>query len=565
MKNKFTDFIKSPLFRKILAATAVTATAAAAAAVAAKVVKNRRAALGEMPKGTLPRAKNIYITGDSISALAAAAYLIKDGGYDGSSIHIYGSPKTAPDEEYGSIGNVYYKLMHDIAASTDDGVSVCDIIDNNTFAPEPTVKLLDGSGKVRALDITPDRNTLKAINKALKKLTSGDELSNASISEYFADMREIFDTDLFDFIEMSFGICDTHKASEFVKRAEQVLADAPSTGFYDTLYYDFSTAQALTSYLAANGADLHPVAEVTSIDIDNDRVGAIHLTDDGTRMTIYLNAEDKVIFTAGNIFDNISDGSASETAPLIEEVAPSLPLWAQAATGADGFGIPEILFENVGDSMEFSIVDNDNFLINRICNIIDETPEHGVSLLLTGSNWRMKLTAESICSVAASDEEVYSTASDAADTAGIDVSELTDEDISAAADIAAEPVNSCITVKGMYCSSYGNFVEKPMRECSGTELLYELCGHLGIIEEWENILKNISIIEVTNIPYKTAPMSVVPEHTRPELQACENCFCIGGFMENSAPAATLEQEIVSAKNAAYALMGIKEKKSFFGF
>lgn len=522
---------KKSLLRKILIFGAITAAASAAALLAYKGIKRHRALLTDSPRSTLPRAKNIYITGDSIAALAAAAYLVKDGGYDGHSIHVYGSPTSVLNEEYGSIGEVYYELMKDIDAADENGMSICDIIDNSLFTPDPTVKILDGSHRVRALDISADRATLKAVNKALKKMAGGDKLNDVSIAQYFDDMREIFETDLYDFIEMTFGIRDEYKASEFIKRAEQLLTTACVTGFYDTLYYEFSTAEILRKYLMENGVDFHENAEITNFDIDNNHVNAIHLLDNDARMTIYLNAEDRVIFTAGNILDNRSEGSFSETAALVESVPPSMPLWAQAASCDDNFGIPELVFENAGDSMEFTIVDSTAFLTNKLCELTSSVPENGISLLLTGSNWRMKLSVEPVLDLENDSEE---------------------------ADFAPT-----ILVKGMYCSSYGNFIDKSMRECTGSELLYELCGHLGIIDEWENILENITIIDTVNHPFKTATMAASPRHTRPELMPCDNCYCIGGFMENEAPAATLEQEIISAKKATYALMGIKEKKGLF--
>ena len=558
MKNKFKDFFTSKLFKKLLLAGAVTAGATAAATVAVKTVKKRRGMPLSGGKGTLPHAKNVYITGNSIAALAAAAYLIKDGGYDGSSIHIYGSPAhSALNEEYGSVGEVFTSLMRDIDAVTDEGVSICDIIENSAFTPEPTVKIMDGSGNIRVLDISPSRTVLKAVNKALKSFEAG-KLDEISIREYFAGMSEIFDTDLFSFIEMSFGIRDEHKASEFAKRAEQVLVISPQTGFYDTLYYEFSAKDALEQYLTENGADYHANAEVTGIEIVDDSVNAIHLNDNGTRMTIYLNKDDCLMFTAGNISDNRSEGSASTSAPLIEEIPPSLSLWSQAALNSDNFGIPELILADCPDSMELSIVDENNYLTKRICELTSSDAEEGISLLLTGSNWRMKLSAEGLSSLYGSNEDLDKAINDAAEVSdGADVSDLTDEDIAAAEYIAAQTVTGCITVKGMYCGSYDNFVDKPMRECTGTELLYELCCHLGIIDEWEEILRNIKLMMVVNYPYKTAPLATMQKHTTPELHPCSNCYCIGGFMETSAPACTLEQEVLSAKLAAYSLIGVK--------
>lgn len=554
MNDKTKKFLSSPLFKKLLFAGAVTAGAAAAAVTANKIKKN-----GSLSKSrhSMPKAKNIYITANSIAALAAAAYLIKDGGYDAGSVHIYGSPRNnAFNEDYGSIGKNFISLMKDINAVTDDGLDICDMIENASFAPEPTVKTIDSAGNVHILDISPSRSVLKAINKAVKKL-SDKQLDEISIREYFADTPELFDSDLFAFIEMTFGLRDEHMASEFAKRAEQVLVLSPQTGFYDTLYYDFSAVDVLEAYLKDNGADLHENATVTGFDINDGFANAIHLTDDGTRMTIYLNRDDCLFFSAGNISDNRSEGSSNECACVIESVPPSFPLWSKTATGNDRFGLPELILADCPESTELSIVDSNGYLTGKISELTDSVPEHGFSLLLTDSSWRMKLSCEPPSVIDGDTDTAIANATDSTD--GADCGDLTDEDIEAAREIASRPITPCINVKGVYCEALGNYVNKSMRECSGKEILYELCCHLGLIEDWDNISKNAKITITVNYPYKTAPIATVQENTLPETHPCENCYCIGSFTKTSAPSCSLEQEVLSAKKAVYELLGIKKK------
>lgn len=144
-------------------------------------------------------------------------------------------------------------------------------------------------------------------------------------------------------------------------------------------------------------------------------------------------------------------------------------------------------------------------------------------------------------------------------TDGADVCDLTDEDIEAAREIAARHVTPCVNIKGVYCDIIGCYVDKTMRECSGQEILYELCSYLGIIDDWDNISKNTKVTMTVNYPYKTAPLATAQEHTLPEIHPCENCCCIGSFTKTNAPSCSLEQEVLSAKKAVYDLLGIKKK------
>ncbi len=554
MKDKTKKFLSSPLLKKLLLAGAVTAGATAAAVAVKKIKEN---GLPTKSRQCIPKAKNVYITANSVSALAAAAYLIKDGGYDASSVHVYGSPaNSAFNEDYGSIGTHFMSLMKEISAASDDGLDICDIIENATFAPEPTVKTVDNAGNVRMLDIAPSHTVLKAINKAIRNLRD-NELDEMSIREYFASHGELFDSDLFAFIEMTFGLRDEHKASEFAKRAEQVLVSSPQTGFYDTLYYEFSAVDALTAYLKNNGVDLHENAQVTGLDINDGFANAIHLTDDGTRMTIYLNRDDYVFFSAGNIGDNRSEGSGGECAEVIEAVPPSLPLWSKLATNSDNFGLPELILADCAELTEVSVVDNNGYLTNKLCELTNSVAEHGISLLLTQSNWHMKVTAEPITVLDGDTDTALNNATSGTD--GENVCDLTDEDIKAARELAAQPVTPCINIKGVYCDIVGCYVDKTMRECSGKEVLYELCSYLGIIDDWDNISKNTSVAMTVNYPYKTAPYATAREHTLPEMHPCENCYCIGSFTKTNAPSGSLEQEVLSAKKAVYDLLGIKKK------
>jgi oleate hydratase len=286
--------------------------------------------------------------------------------------------------------------MAAIDAHTDDDFCIDTLLDNMSYSAVPEVKVIDIASGVRDLELKPDKAVLKVLAKALKKLSSSsaDELDNTSIAEYFADVPRFFESDLFSFIEMTFGIKAEHKVKEFLERVEQLITYAPKAGLYDTLYYDFSVVSVLEDYLEENGVKILRNAELTGADIENNAVSAIHLIDDGTRMTIYLNKEDLVILNAGDPADNRSEGSFGECAPMIEDAPQSSVLWSDLASKDDSFGIPELFFEDPANSTEFSIVDNNGYLLKKICAFLGCKPDNGVSALFEASNWRMKLTSE---------------------------------------------------------------------------------------------------------------------------------------------------------------------------
>lgn len=555
----------TPMFKKIMAVGTVIAAAAVAVA-AVSAVKKRRELFEGNERKNLNRAKNVYVSGNSIASLAVAAYLIKDGNYSGKSIHIFGIPAAVPSEEYGSLGICAREMLRDIEARTDDDFSVDTMLDNIGYAASPEVKVIDADGNVRGLAIKPDKAMLKALSRTMKKLASADakELNELSVVECFGETEGFVDSDLFAFIEMTFGIRADNKVSEFLARVEQLATYAPNAGLYDTLYYDFSILSSLEEYLEENGVDLHRSAEITGIEAADNRVNAVHIIDDGTKMTIYLNKEDVVVLDTGSVFDGVSEGSINATAPILENAPQSMELWVDAAAKDDSFGLPELILSDVPASMEFSVVDDDGYLLKKICKKLGEEPDNGISVLFEASNWRMKMSSEpySFVPIASQDEaEIYSTVGDALKMAAdSDETDITPEDIEAAGIINAKPEpQPVIYVKGVYAGSEGNYINKPMRECTGIELLYELCCHLEMLEEWEEIVDRIKVVMVNCLPYKTATLRKVPAYAVPELHPCDNCMLTSDFITVDAPTGTIEQQIQCARKAAYAILGKKEK------
>lgn len=570
MKKNLTKNIKkaagSPMFKKILTVGAVIAAAAAAAA-AVTAVKKRRSLIEGKTQKNLSRAKNVYISGTSLASLTAAAYLIKDGGYPGKAIHIYGTPSSANTEEYGSIGVCTRALLHDIEARTDDDFSIDTMLDNISYAAAPEVKVIDADSNVRPLTLKPSKPVLKALARALKQLASASakELNELSVAECFGETAGFADCNLFTFIEMTFGIRSEHKVTEFLERVEQLLTYAPKAGLFDTLYYDFSILSVIEDYLEENGANMHRSAEITDIDAADNKVTAIHLIEDGTRMTIYLNKEDFVILNTGNLLDGTTEGSFNSAASKQETAPQSMDVWKAVSEKDDSFGLPEMLLDGVPESVEFSIVDDNGYLLKKICDKLNEEPDNGISVLFEASNWRMKLTSEpySFIPAASQDENAINSTVDEAlnTTSDADKTDITPEDIEAAgilnAELEPQPV---ISVKGVYAGSEGNFINKTMRECSGVELLYELCCHLGMLGEWEEAIEKIKVVMISCSPYKAASLCKAPAYAVPEIRPCDNCMLTSEFISTDAPAGTIEHQIQCARKAAYAILGKKEKR-----
>ncbi len=107
----------------------------------------------------------------------------------------------------------------------------------------------------------------------------------------------------------------------------------------------------------------------------------------------------------------------------------------------------------------------------------------------------------------------------------------------------------------------GNFIKKKMSECSGEEILIELCSHLGFQKYLPKILKNTICVPCL-LPYIASQFSPRKKGDRPKIipRAYSNLACIGQYCEiPNEIVFTLEYSIRSAQIAVYSLLNLKRK------
>jgi oleate hydratase len=100
-----------------------------------------------------------------------------------------------------------------------------------------------------------------------------------------------------------------------------------------------------------------------------------------------------------------------------------------------------------------------------------------------------------------------------------------------------------------------------MTECSGEEILKEVCFHLGFVEQMPEIIKSAICIPVL-MPYITSQFSLRKRTDRPEVvpRGSVNFACIGQYVEISDEITfTVEQSVRSAKIAVKKLLKLKNK------
>jgi oleate hydratase len=107
----------------------------------------------------------------------------------------------------------------------------------------------------------------------------------------------------------------------------------------------------------------------------------------------------------------------------------------------------------------------------------------------------------------------------------------------------------------------GNYIKKPMPQCTGDEILAELCHHLGIIDQLDDVIKN-TIVRTTFMPYITSMFMPRAKGDRPRVvpEGCKNLGLIGQFVEtNNDVVFTMESSVRTARIAVYELLNLNKQ------
>ncbi len=102
----------------------------------------------------------------------------------------------------------------------------------------------------------------------------------------------------------------------------------------------------------------------------------------------------------------------------------------------------------------------------------------------------------------------------------------------------------------------GNYTKKKMPECTGDEILAELCYHLGIIDDFEDIKKN-TIVRTALMPYITSQFMprAYGDRPKPFPKTSKNLGFMGQFTETENDVVfTVESSVRSAKEAVYGVI-----------
>ena len=503
--------------------------------------------------------KAAYIIGTGLAALSAACYLVRDAQMKGSSIHIFEKdplPGGACDGWRFDVGYVmrggremdnHFEVMWDLFRSIPsietEGVSVLDEY-YWLNKKDPNFSLCRATEN-RGQDAHTDRKFAVSDKAAMQIMrlffTPDEELFDKKIEDFFDD--EVFSSNFWMYWRTMFAFQNWQSALEmkrYIKRYIHHIGGLPDfTALRFTKYNQYeSMILPMIQYLKDHGVQFHYNIKVMNVEFDLQpgckQATRIELERDGQQEFVDLTENDLVFITPGGCVENSAMGSQNAPAPYNTEIRPGggWDMWRRIAAQDPAFGNPDkFCFDPEQTNWMSATVETlDQRIIPYIQKICQRDPFSGG--VVTGgivtvkdSGWLMSWT------------------------------------INRQPQFRDQPRGHCLVwVYALFTDKPGNYIKKPMRECTGKEICMEWLYHLGVPEDQiEDMAEHSANTVPVMMPYIDAFFMPRTDTDRPKIvpEGAVNFAFIGQFAETARDTIfTTEYSMRTGMEAVYTLLDI---------
>jgi len=502
--------------------------------------------------------KSAYLVGAGLGSLAAACFLVRDGQMKGEHIHILeelnisgGACDGIKDSEKGFIirggremenhFECLWDLFRSIPSIETEGVSVLDEF-YWLNKKDPNYSLMRATIN-RGEDAHTDGKfgLSEKASKELVKLfmTRDEDLYDKKISDVFSE--ELINSNFWLYWRTMFAFRDWHSALEmklYLQRFIHHIGGLPDlSALKFTKYNQYeSLILPMVKYLEAHGVRLQYDTMVTNIvfDIKNGKKLAekIVCKHGGKEETIELTKNDLVFITNGSCTENSTLGDQNHSPEFNGTTSGCWELWRNIAKQDPAFGNPDKFCTNTEKTFweSATITTLDNRIPTYIEKICKRDPFSGkvVSggiVTVKDSNWLLSYT------------------------------------LNRQPHFKAQPKDQLVVwVYGLFSEIPGNYIKKPMRECTGLEITEEWLYHMGVPESEIHDMATKSARSIPcMMPYITAFFMPRTIGDRPKVvpDGSENFAFLGQFADTPRDTVfTTEYSVRTAMEAVYTLLDI---------
>lgn len=502
--------------------------------------------------------KSAYLVGSGLASLAAACFLVRDGQMKGEHIHILeelklpgGACDGIKDHEKGFIirggremenhFECLWDLFRSIPSIETEGVSVLDEYywlnkhDPNYSLMRATVN--------RGEDAHTDGKfglSEKASMEIVKLfMTKDEDLYDKKIEDVFTE--EFFSSNFWLYWRTMFAFEEWHSALEmklYIQRFIHHIGGLPDfSALKFTKYNQYeSLILPMVKYLESHGVNFQYDTKVTNVifDISKDKKVAKQIVciHDGKEETIDLVEDDLVFVTNGSCTENSSLGDDNHPAEFKIENGGCWDLWRNIAAQDPSFGHPDKFCTNtkLTNWESATVTTLDNRIPKYIEKICKRDPFSGK--VVTGGIITVK-----------------------------DSSWLMSYTLNRQPHFKEQPKDQLVVwVYGLFTDVPGDYIKKPMRECTGTEITEEWLYHMGVPEnEIHDMATKSAHCIPCMMPYITAFFMPRTKGDRPKVvpDGCVNFAFIGQFADTVRDTVfTTEYSVRTAMEAVYTLLNV---------
>ncbi len=490
-----------------------------------------------------------YLIGGGIGSLAAAAFMIRDGGVRGADITIFEAMAIAggsldgggnPTDGYTMRGGrmlttdnyeCTWELFKSIPSLEHPGRSVYEetIAFNEKHVSHSMARLVDRNRfklDVESMGFAmSDRMELLRLSEA-----NEDVLDGSAITDWLSPA--FFETKFWFMWATTFAFQPWHSAVEFKRYLHRFMMEFSRietlAGVKRTVYNQYdSLVRPLQHWLQQQGVRVLAGCKVEDIEFEEQdgvlMATALQWVRDGAGERIELGVDDLLFFQNGSMTDAASFGSMSSAPPkLSKRDSGGWTLWERVAQGRPQFGNPAAFNSSIPESWweSFTVTLHDTGFFDRMEKFSGNTAGTGGLVTFKDSNWLLSVV------------------------------------------LAHQPhfVDQPEGVQvfwgyALHPDRIGNFVAKPMADCSGEEILRELCGHLNF--DYEVMAKANCI--PCRMPYITSMFMprVKSDRPLPVPANTRNLAFVSQFVEVADDVVfTVEYSVRAAQMAVYQLLEI---------